>query len=125
MDGIRQDLSMCLMRSRYFPRLPGVVAALHRELIEINKTKRLLVFCPFRCRDRWDLAGDQLKRDVEDWLSPPDPSTNHVFVSDARHDGTAAWFFKSERLKEWNARGSLLWIHGKRMFYEQLTVRLY
>jgi len=79
MDSIRNDLG-----------------ALHRELIEMNKTRR-----------------DQLQRDVKDWLSPPDPSTNHNFVLEARHGGTGAWFFKSETLKEWNARGSLLWIHGK------------
>ena len=63
-------------------------------------------------------AGDQLQRDVQHWLSPPDPSMNQNFVSKARHGGTAAWFFDSSRLTEWKAAGSFLWIHGKRMFFE-------
>jgi hypothetical protein len=70
-------------------------------------------------------VGDQLRRDVQHWLSPPDPSTNHNFVRKARHCGTAAWFFKSSLLTEWKTRGSLLWIHGKRMFFEPSTSALH
>ena len=70
------------------------------------------------------LAGDQLQWDVQHWLSPPDPSMNHNFVSEARHTGTAAWFFESKALAEWKATGSLLWIHGKRMFFESPTPAL-
>ena len=66
-------------------------------------------------------VGDQLQRDVQHWLSPPDPSTNYNFVRKARHDGTAAWFFESRALTEWKARGSFLWIHGKRMYFERPT----
>jgi hypothetical protein len=69
-------------------------------------------------------AGDKLQMDIQHWLSPPNPSTNHNSASEARYGGTAAWFFKSEALKEWRARGSLLWIHGKRMFYESLMSAL-
>ena len=64
-------------------------------------------------------VGDQLQRDVQHWLSPPDPSTNHNFVREARHRGTAAWFFESNALTGWKARGSFLWIHGKRMYFER------
>ena len=56
---------------------------------------------------------------------PPNPSTNHNFVLEARHGETGAWVFKSETLKEWNARGCLLWIHGKRMFSDLLTSALH
>ena len=49
---------------------------------------------------------------------------NHNFVSEARHTGTAAWFFESKALAEWKATGSLLWIHGKRMFFESPTPAL-
>ena len=85
-------------------------------LNEMNKMKRLSSFLP--AVRRWDryLAGDQLRFDVQQWLSPPDPSTNHNFVRKARHKGTAAWFFVSNTLTEWKAKGSLLWIHGKRMY---------
>jgi hypothetical protein len=78
----------------------------------------VVVFPIFRCRDRQFLAGDQLQWDVQHWLSSPDPSTNHNFVSEVRHSGTAAWFFESNALTEWKATGSFLWIHGKRMFSE-------
>jgi hypothetical protein len=61
-------------------------------------------------------SGDQLQRDVQRWLSPPDPSTNHNFVWKGHKSGTAEWFFESNVLTEWKAKGSLLWIYGKRMF---------
>ena len=49
---------------------------------------------------------------------------NHNFVRKARHSGTAAWFFESNAIKEWKATESLLWIHGKRMFFETPTSAL-
>ena len=70
------------------------------------------------CRDRRYPLGDQLQKDVQYWLSPPDPSTNQNFVLKARHEGTARWFFESSVLAEWKAKGSLLWIHGKRASFE-------
>ena len=73
---------------------------------------------PFHCRDQRYPVGDQLEKDVQYWLSPPDPSTNQNFVSKARHEGTGGWFFESSALTEWKAKGSLLWIHGKRMSFE-------
>jgi hypothetical protein len=96
----------------------GVV---HESAKDINKMKRLLSLSPFRCRDRRCSVGDQLQNDVQHWLSPPDPSTNQNFVSKARHRGTAAWFLESSVLTEWEANGSLLWIHGKRTSFEILT----
>jgi hypothetical protein len=59
-------------------------------------------------------VGDRLQEDVQTWLSPPNPSTNQNLVRKAQHEGTAAWFFESSALTEWKAKGSLLWIHGKR-----------
>ena len=62
------------------------------------------------------VAVDQLQRDVQHWLSPPDPSTNHDFIWKAHLTGTASWFFESDALTEWKRKGSVLWVHGKRMF---------
>jgi hypothetical protein len=86
--------------------------------------KRLLFLSPtFHCRDQLYSVGDQLQMDVQHWLSPPDPSTNHIFVSNLRHKGTAAWFFESSALIEWKEKGSLLWIHGKRTSFKlQMSV---
>jgi hypothetical protein len=89
-----------------------------QTLNDMNKMKRLLFPLPLRFRDRRYSVGDQLQRDFQQWLSPPDPSTNHNFVSKLRHKGTTAWFFESSALKEWKANGSLLWIHGKRTLFE-------
>ncbi|KAI0262644.1 hypothetical protein BGY98DRAFT_1192557, partial [Russula aff. rugulosa BPL654] len=66
------------------------LVALHLVLNEINKTKR-----------------EQLRWEVQHWLSPPDPSTNQNFVRRARLKGTTAWFFEGNALAEWKSRGSL------------------
>ncbi|KAH8999655.1 hypothetical protein EDB86DRAFT_651687 [Lactarius hatsudake] len=49
------------------------------------------------------------------WLTPPDPSTNHINACSTQHDCTAAWVFDDDIFKEWESSqsGSLLWIHGK------------
>jgi hypothetical protein len=67
------------------------------------------------------MAGDQLQKDVQNWLSPPDPSTNHDIASGAYQSETAAWFFQGTMFATWKATGSLLWIHGKRMLYSPLA----
>jgi hypothetical protein len=88
----------------------------------MNKMKRLsFLYFTFRCENRRHVLGVQLQRDVQRWLSPPDPSTNHDFVWSARHDGTAAWFLEGDVYKKWKETGSLLWIHGKRMLSELST----
>ncbi len=97
--------------------LTQFLVAIYQVIDEINKIRRSLTFFPtFRCRDRRYLVGDQLRRDINDWLSPPDQSTNHNGFRKARHSGTAAWFLEGDAFTEWKAKGSLLWIHGKRMF---------
>ena len=64
------------------------------------------------------MAGDKLQRDIETWLSPPDPWKNHHLACELRHAGTAAWLIQGEAFLDWtgNASGpsSLLWLHGKR-----------
>jgi hypothetical protein len=81
----------------------------------MNKTQRLLFPFPhFVAVTDGNFIGDRLQKDVQHWLSPPNPSTNQNFVSKTRHRETAAWFFESSALTEWKAKGSLLWIHGKR-----------
>jgi hypothetical protein len=58
-----------------------------------------------------------LQRDIRTWLSPPDPSENHNVAYGAYHRGTAQWFIQGSIFNEWHAMGSLLWVHGKRMFF--------
>jgi hypothetical protein len=87
---------------------------------DMNKDESVCYFhiSSFLLRDRYIVAGNLLQRDVQHWLSPPDPSTNHDFVWEAHHSGTAKWFFESKVLSDWKAKGSLLWIHGKRIFLQ-------
>jgi hypothetical protein len=62
------------------------------------------------------LAGDQMQKDSKNWLCPPDPSKNYNIGCKAHQDGTATWFLQGSLFDEWNTKGSLLWIHGKRAF---------
>ena len=62
------------------------------------------------------LAGSQLIQLLRSWLSPADPSTNHNIAQNVQHSGTAAWLFQGQIIVKWKSNGSLLWIHGKRMF---------
>ena len=71
----------------------------------------------FICADSTILTGNQLRQDLRRWLSPPDPSTNHNIACSAHHEGTAAWFFQGRIFGEWKTTDSLLWVHGKRMFF--------
>ena len=41
---------------------------------------------------------------------------NHHIVGGRQHNGTTEWFTDGDKCREWKATGSLLWIHGKRMF---------
>ncbi len=60
--------------------------------------------------------GKQLRECLRSWLSPADPSTNHNLACDARHEGTAQWFFRGTIFNHWKSTGPFLWVHGKRVF---------
>ena len=68
-------------------------------------------------------AGDRLQRESRSWLTPPDPSPNYNIAREIHQDGTATWFCEGSAFAEWNAKGSLLWIHGKRAFPILTTLR--
>ncbi|KAH9975115.1 hypothetical protein BGW80DRAFT_1444668 [Lactifluus volemus] len=51
-------------------------------------------------------------KDILSWLSPPDPSKNHIIARGHCHDGTTKWFVQGV-FEEWRSTGSLLWVHGK------------
>ena len=54
------------------------------------------------------------------WVSPPDPSKNHVIARRIHSAETAVWFTQGRTFKEWDLTGGLLWIHGKRVFLNHL-----
>jgi hypothetical protein len=55
-------------------------------------------------------------RNIQEWLSPPNPWTNHSIVRESRHTGTGTWLIQGDTYAEWKLSGpsSLLWINGKR-----------
>jgi hypothetical protein len=61
------------------------------------------------------LSGNQLRESTHNWLSPPDPSTNHNIACGTHYKKAATWFFQGGIYHEWMSTGSLLWIHGKRL----------
>jgi hypothetical protein len=67
-------------------------------------------------RDLWVLLGDQIQIAFRGWLSPPDSTIKHNMASNIRKKGGSNWFLQSNTFREWNSKGPLLWIHGKRMY---------
>ncbi len=61
------------------------------------------------------LTGNELRKDLRRWISPPDPSVNYNAACKAHYTDTAVWCTQGETFADWKASGSLLWIHGKRM----------
>ncbi|KAI9440591.1 hypothetical protein H4582DRAFT_1811634, partial [Lactarius indigo] len=59
------------------------------------------------------LTGNQLRHDLRNWLTPPDPSINYNTACGAHHKGTAVWLTRSDAFDIWKASGCLLWVHGK------------
>ncbi|KAH6667724.1 hypothetical protein B0J14DRAFT_170784 [Halenospora varia] len=52
-------------------------------------------------------------REVQQWLSSPDPSSNHNAACKKRQPTTGAWFIGSVEFEEWKTcPNSFLWLHG-------------
>ncbi|QIW96305.1 hypothetical protein AMS68_001823 [Peltaster fructicola] len=52
--------------------------------------------------------------DVEAWLSPPNPSINHMTAREHHEPGTCAWLLRHDVYRRWKSGGSRhLWLHGK------------
>lgn len=62
------------------------------------------------------LIGIFLRNSLRNWLSPPNPSTNHNILCNAHLKGTTDWFTCGAVFNDWKSAGSLLWIHGNREF---------
>ena len=68
-------------------------------------------------------TGDQLRNDLANWLSPPDPFINYNTANDARYGATCMWFIEGDEFKSWKETSSLLWVYGKRMSSRTLCTR--
>jgi hypothetical protein len=115
-DGIRRDLGKCLAEWVSIRLLTRGRSRSSRNTKRTEQDETFVVYSlTFPCQNGLYVSGVQLQRDVQRWLSPPDPSTNYHFVWSSHHEGTSAWFLESDVFKKWKETGSLLWIHGKRM----------
>ncbi|KAF8500753.1 ankyrin repeat-containing domain protein [Russula emetica] len=55
---------------------------------------------------------NQSRKELRQWLAPPNPSINHNTACNTQHDGTAEWFIQGSTFDQWKTNGSLLWIRG-------------
>ena len=53
------------------------------------------------------------QKKIYDWLSAPDPSTNHNRACRSRQATAGSWLLESEAYTRWIDQRSLLWLHGK------------
>ena len=92
------------------------IDAMQQMAGDINKIRRSLSVTMLHHRlVLRQIAGDQMQIASKNWLCPPDPSKNYNIGCKAHQDGTATWFLQGNVFDGWNAKGSFLWIHGKRM----------
>ncbi|ODM15197.1 hypothetical protein SI65_09436 [Aspergillus cristatus] len=60
------------------------------------------------------LNGNERQKKINDWLSPPDYSTNLNEALRKRHPGTGLWFIESELFHDWKMTRNprVLWLYG-------------
>jgi hypothetical protein len=57
----------------------------------------------------------ELKRDMDQWLSAPNPSDTHNRLQEEHHEGTGNWFLETTDFTTWrDTPGGMLWIKGIR-----------
>ena len=56
-----------------------------------------------------------MQKDTRSWVSPPDPSKNHIIARRTHSGESAVWFTRGRPFENWNLIGGLLWLHGKRV----------
>jgi hypothetical protein len=60
-----------------------------------------------------NLHDNEHWQNIHQWLSPPDPSSNHNTACSKRQLTTGAWFLESEEFGKWKlGSNSFLWLHG-------------
>jgi hypothetical protein len=69
------------------------------------------------------LTGNELRRALREWLSPPNPSINYYTALELIHEDTTTWFTQGHTFADWKQSGSLLWMYGNRMLSRALPRR--
>ncbi|KAL8669025.1 MAG: hypothetical protein Q9168_006366 [Polycauliona sp. 1 TL-2023] len=55
---------------------------------------------------------EKLKKEIEDWLSAPDPSINHRRAQKSHQEGTGSWFLESDEYARWEQQRIVTWLYG-------------
>jgi hypothetical protein len=64
-----------------------------------------------------NFLADNRWQKTHQWLSPPDPSTNHNAACKKRQPTTGAWFVEGDQFAKWKcSSNSFLWLHGIRTY---------
>ncbi|KAI9852437.1 MAG: hypothetical protein M1838_000757 [Thelocarpon superellum] len=59
------------------------------------------------------LLSSEYRRQIDKWLSAPDPSSNHNAAREKRQGHTGAWFTEGSQYASWKVNPtSFLWLHG-------------
>jgi hypothetical protein len=63
------------------------------------------------------VLADNRRQKIHEWLSPPDPSSNHNAACKKKQPMTGAWLVEGPQFEEWKTRpNSFLWLHGIRKY---------
>ncbi|OQN95615.1 hypothetical protein B0A48_18692 [Cryoendolithus antarcticus] len=65
-------------------------------------------------RDNLAIQHAKQYREIADWLSPPDPWTNHESARQRHEPQTGAWLLRHDKYLAWKYRSTrVFWVHGK------------
>ncbi|MCJ1313134.1 hypothetical protein MMC25_006811 [Agyrium rufum] len=63
--------------------------------------------------DMQQQCNSSLRSDILKWLSPVDPSTNHIEACAKHETNTGGWLLDSDQYQSWLRQdGEVLWLHG-------------
>lgn len=101
------DIQMALI---YGEGRQKALKRLHKEIREALEDARVIPLCDNTSRDQ---GQDEKITQIQQWLSAPDPSTNHQKASKQRQASTGLWFLESNQYAEWKTNSaSPLWLYG-------------
>ena len=55
---------------------------------------------------------DKTHKDILQWLTKVDPTSNHITACEKHEPGTGEWFINSREFSYWMLPGRSLWLHG-------------
>ncbi|KAK6540191.1 hypothetical protein TWF694_009010 [Orbilia ellipsospora] len=80
--------------------IPGLLCSIEKNLNQI-------------CDGIHQVEGKIKNDKINNWLSPPDPSINHIKALHQRHEGSGTWLFRKDAFIKWKTQQScFLWLHG-------------